>query len=121
MKRVTTGNRNHMLAEYNTARGGAGNENTDSDAMFVAWDRWTGVYIYNESLRMWVGVSNATARISYYGHEAPNTEEALDRTINLGFEVWLSLDAVERYRLIADKIAEWKAMGGTVIVARVSL
>lgn len=110
MERVNKIDRNHFVVRYNKARGGAGNEATASEAMFVAAEMFTGIYIYNEHLGMWVGVSNATSRISYYGKPAPSTDEAVDRALGIGFEVYYSEDPVTRLRWMADTIEKWKGL-----------
>lgn len=116
IERVTHQNLDEVVARYIAARGGENTEQTDSEAMFVAGERFRGLYFFNQHLKYWIGVSNASARASYNGIPAPDVRAAVARMLSLGHEVHYTDEVVERLRWMTDRIAEWKADSSFLLV-----
>lgn len=123
MIQVTLETLDAFIAKYAKARGGELNEDTDSEAMFLASGRFTGVYMLSTALSpMWIGLQNATARSSSDGKGTPfptvrdAVQSMLTRPLAQGrAEVFYSEDAAECLRWTADRIESFKAMGGSLL------
>jgi len=122
MEQVTLNNLDDLIAKYIESRGGESNENTDSEAMFIAIGKYCGAFILSTGLGpVWIGMQNATARMTNGGKPFKSVREALVAVLTsrrptlLGIKVIYSNNSVERLNWMADRIMENKGSGDYLI------
>lgn len=120
MELVTPEEIDKFIQQYEQARGGSANEQTDSEAMFVLVGKYSGIYMLTTGIGpMWIGLQNATARWTNKGKSFDSVQHAIDSIFsnrdisptNRLVQLYYSEDSVERLRWIADRIEAFKASG----------
>lgn len=111
---VTTDNLEELVARYKSERGGENNEDTDSEVVFVLSPRFSGVYVLHHGYcrPIWVGLQNATARVTRGGSGTPfaSVSAALEWTLRGSLDaVFYTDDSVERLNWLAARIKDFKA------------
>ncbi len=125
MQEVTKETIDFFVSMYSAVRDGERNESTESEAMFVAVGKYAGCFILSTGLGpMWIGVQNATARMSSDGKGAPFADARSAIELLLAdphplrkVRVFYSDNSVERMHWLADRIAEFKAAGEFLLYA----
>jgi hypothetical protein len=124
MEQVTIDTLDAFMDRYCIARGGEQNEDTDSEAMFVGIGKYSGAFMLTTGLGpMWVGLQNATARLSSDGNGTPYASvrdavwDALTlRRARAPSEVLYSENAEQRLQWLAGRITENKACGDFLLI-----
>lgn len=117
---VTASNLDEMYAQYLSARGGETNEETDSEAVFMLSARFFGAYTLHNGFcsPVWIGLQNATARITDHGEPFGSVIEALEWAVKTHpVSVYYSDDSVERLHWLADRVRDFKAENRTILIS----
>lgn len=115
---VTADNLDQMVERYSVARGGELNENTNSEARFVAIAQYRGAYILSTGLGpVWIGIQNASARWTEDGHAFASVRSAIQAIWDnrhptaMRAAVYYFDDSSRMLRWVADRIDEYKRSG----------
>lgn len=113
IEQVTHSNLFDMVERYARARGGETNEQTDSEAQFVAAGPYQGVLVLTTNLPcgpVWVGMQNASSRATDHGKGFESVTSAVHKMLLMTdwrrVSIYYTDDARERLRWMADRIDE---------------
>lgn len=116
IKEVNIENLETILKEYTDLRGGEFNQETDSEAMFFLIGPYCGCFILKTILEgfIWIGIQNATARITNGGTVFLTIKDALECIFNcklhptmIHYKIYYSDSFLERSEFINNKIEEF--------------
>lgn len=119
IEQVTLTNIDSLIERFTKARGGAQNDDTTSEAMFIYLTKYAGVSMLHVSSAIgiyWIGLQNATARATKGGKPYASIKEAImlmeaGHVTTIGIRFFYTDDAVERLRMMAAHVEVCRKSG----------
>lgn len=120
IEQVTLTNIDSLIERFTKARGGAQNDDTTSEAMFIYLTKYAGVSMLHVSSAIgiyWIGLQNATARATKDGKPYASIKEAITRMMEgghvttVGIRFFYTDNAVERLRMMAAHVEVCRKSG----------
>jgi len=124
MKEVTLKNIDSFIKQYEKARDGQLNEETTSEAMFIAIGKYCGVFILSTGTGIfWIGIQNASSRMTDGGKSFSSVQKAIGQALQNKhptgkvMRVFYSDDFIKRSKWITKQIKNLKKQGDFLLWA----
>lgn len=123
LQQVTLATLNEFAERYHTARGGVGNQDTDSEAAFVYLSQYGGAYVLFTGMGIfWIGLQNSSARWTNNGRPFSDVRDALyavlectDPVHSVGGGLFYAENSVELLSFVAERVRNFKACGSFMV------